>query len=1628
MSSYIYRDARRLIVSHALAALTDEQRDLRTVLETEQAALQTDDWTVQDRTYLAVGADWLWSIRLTLKDLVDDDPALLAFGRTATLSGAQAAAIETIPHGPGGSPFDYLDQVRSVIDQDETIFMELIYAAHRRWILQSDAEQLYPFDDVGVLLPLRLETLFDEPNSHANDDMTRWKLSLRVIPDEVSICRDNAHVSEGEGKALIAFWQAIKRSGDPNEEWLEGESAGIAWKQLCVQVTPERAAWLVATIEPRLEEETVVLNLPPDMPQEVQPNRVGGMPPELHIVATTTEIIDGATRHTIGRLPMDEGKQIDAEALTLPLPGKVQDKERWWASWQTAKAVGLGGEWLLPEGMTPQTIRALYVVGIGDEAPDAHFKAQVDAGEIGILHLGTPTNTIRGQAAADAGKNANDWRKIAQLRLRQRLDPQQNLAMDAGRVLQQQLTGNSNTLPFFPGADAADETQESQRMVQALWPALGGHWLHDLWQVGDTAFRVGFWAYSYLCPEGPLMPLRIGDQPYGLLPVTALSQWEADATFQAELTAQRRVEMAMASALTELRGQWASVVREKRSVVGKSTDQFIELLGQDAVSSNYIWRQFAPAWVQIAPYQLNAGQRQEFVERALRAYEAAIRWLNRKPATPYLANGFWWRNSLPLVQPTRMIYRHRRGEMRERVSLPVFLSLLFDFSLEEEQQNYDLEEIFKRWWVLDRHGEYQLSTLPDSLLIRLLIYACQTAFQWRRTPSGSRSEQLVLEIQQKAALTLAETIDDEAWSGTERDPFNDQEPIFTLNIPDERRTQLERTLRATLDSAAQRIDPWITGFAWQRLKQHSSSPRHVHRLGVYGWVDGPFIGHPGPTDAGRLHTPSYNQTLAALILRDKFLSSTRAATTNESGSNPWEMHITASKARVAEEIAEEVRMGFHIYEIVGRHVENIIGRYQTVKELRTSDRYAMRPERRDPNEVCNGNAALPGLLAGDPAFPINDDQKRALQLLSDALDTYGDLLMADGVMQLVNRQVDRAAETMEAAAGFSRPPSFEFMRTPPSGYQLESLVASTLPFVSFQSLATNASPGQLADPSVAAFIESRLGDNWIWHAINADDDTVLGTVTLAALGLSPIDTLALSDDLLCELARRKLGLPLVYISESHNRAWLARDAQNNPLGSTTLVELNLPPEMLAAMEDSALHKRVRTLLDVTEDAFVEEIVLVDSRLWIARDENGTLLGMASPDTLGLPLAEVNALDLHRRVRQKIGKPQVRINAPRQHQLAQQLVAALGNRPATGRDFMSDATAQQNVDANIYDELRGRYENLYTACQQMITDLRNTAADDIKRADVLRRALAWGVTPVSELADREALMAAMLGIGPAKQATPLSTLTETAAKALEDRLNAAPKPADLAQTAQISIPLRDHEKFKQRQIPDGIPTLAHALASLASSNGKLAILACWPNDTLICHTNLAIEQTEQTLDEKWLTVVAAPRANLARLEALQLEMNPPLDAWSSSPDDPWQTTQVKENLEQRTTDVVGMKMPRFVAAYGIAEAWAGDKVAVGLMDAFGEAIPLPQRNTMTAFGFNAPSARAPQAILLAVPPKPRQRLYDDLLLQIVEETRELAHARTARIEDLGGLQALTPTMWLQSSGPTRVRLESWPLFE
>jgi hypothetical protein len=117
----------------------------------------------------------------------------------------------------------------------------------------------------------------------------------------------------------------------------------------------------------------------------------------------------------------------------------------------------------------------------------------------------------------------------------------------------------------------------------------------------------------------------------------------------------------------------------------------------------------------------------------------------------------------------------------------------------------------------------------------------------------------------------------------------------------------------------------------------------------------------------------------------------------------------------------------------------------------------------------------------------------------------------------------------------------------------------------------------------------------------------------------------------------------------------------------------------------------------------------------------------------------------------------------------------------------------------------------------------------------------------------------------------------------------------------------------------------------------------------------------------------------------------------------------------------------VAAFGPAgvlnpSADPAATVALGLLDSFGETVPASEHPTGVAFHFDAPGARAPQAILVAVPPAVDVQLDTGALAGIVAETRELAHARMAIPADLDAYAAALPLTLLPADPPAGVRLE------
>lgn len=99
----------------------------------------------------------------------------------------------------------------------------------------------------------------------------------------------------------------------------------------------------------------------------------------------------------------------------------------------------------------------------------------------------------------------------------------------------------------------------------------------------------------------------------------------------------------------------------------------------------------------------------------------------------------------------------------------------------------------------------------------------------------------------------------------------------------------------------------------------------------------------------------------------------------------------------------------------------------------------------------------------------------------------------------------------------------------------------------------------------------------------------------------------------------------------------------------------------------------------------------------------------------------------------------------------------------------------------------------------------------------------------------------------------------------------------------------------------------------------------------------------------------------------------------------------------------------------------DTLAVAVLDSWSEMVPAKRHIVEAAFGFNAPSSRAPQAILLAVPPDELRPLDGETLAHIVLEARQSAHARMATTDDIAPYAALFPFAMLPAQQPTGVSM-------
>ncbi|MFG2076337.1 hypothetical protein [Nonomuraea maritima] len=973
---------------------------------------------------------------------------------------------------------------------------------------QTRLDPLVAGQAVGVLLPLRLETRFSPRASEADP----WRLRVRVHPDPVALAAPPPVPTAAEAELVATCWSRC--AGD-----LSTGAGEAAFRALAQAVGGGRAAYLLRTV-PVVPAGTGFAAWGEYREQGIRAvDHRAALPEVLQLWGRA-----GGGLRLLGELRPDHAgiaAQADFDSSLSSLEQGVMPA-LWWNSYQAAEQVGLATEVILPDG---PHLDVLLVTGLGETSSGDVFRAQADRGVLGVVTPMTPTNTVAGAPAADLGRDPATWLATAR-------------AHGAGTAdgLASWLTGQ----PVLDGVPSADTSLPAAvpPLVAALWPVLWQRWLKDVAGAPHEVLEMGGWAARLLAPFGPVPALRVGDVPYGVLPAADLTAWAGgpvDPPWEAPLV----------TVLNTVLPRWAQAAERGGTAAGADATQLLDILARVPTSRAIGSRKLLPLETVVLLRDLVTGERPQDVLLGWRREAEAVLDLAASLGVPhplraYQAYGYV--RDAPVgkggVRETLHRYLGMQWEPlaadRREDDHPLLVRLVRQSLLLTQAEVARLEN--DRWpswtppYVLPVHDAGQLTRdaargdrvtdLPGYALDRL-------AEQNPPDPRVAAIARQFLDVRQ-AVQQLAELGDALVEGGP-----------------------LAPAVAAVLDSASHRIDPWATAPVTRRLRRLAARgmPR---RLGAYGWVDDlrPADDPTPPTRAGLLHAPGHGQAVAAAVLRDHAV---------HDDDPRWQLTARSDRVRLAARLGADVRLGIHPSEAIGREIERRAGDPALVLELRRL--FPTRPQHAG-RRVCDGFAVLDAPEAGLPAGlgPLDD--------LREVLDTYGDLLVADAVHDVVSGRGAQAQESMEAAAGLGTPPDLRLLRTQREGASVRTTVLVALPL---PAVTDPASPVETADPALAALLRAETGPatDWTWTREGV-------SVTLAELGLDVPDTVLIPRSRLDELAEEVLGGPA-----SGGGAPAARAAADR-LCSLLDAQRGLP-EVIGATGEDELRTRLATLRTAAVD-------------------------------------------------------------------------------------------------------------------------------------------------------------------------------------------------------------------------------------------------------------------------------------------------------------------------------------------------------------------------------------------------------------------------------------------------------------
>ncbi len=955
-----------------------------------------------------------------------------------------------------------------------------------------------------VLLPVRIETRFVAPPVTESNEL--W---IRIFPDDIHTNTHEPVLTHEEISIGETYWKSLAAIAKNNQAESREDEMKIAWAQLKEKITgAQRALWVAKTTKPLNWDNTTVappnkLQFPkqPDVKEYAwtRAPRTQALPDRFVVsIFRNNRMVFEQTGNVIpdtvflGPDPLAAQTAIQKDGDEI----KLNEDIDWMHNFDKAIAIGLGMKIKLQPQMFARgsTIEKISVLGIAHSADAAMGKTILEglfenhhysSNGLSLLPQGTPTNNTETDGSGYT-KNEDHLKK----------------GYYSGEVMVKLPGSDIDYFAKILGVDFSkvEELNHSDlreyanglNMNTALYAATLADFFNEYMKPvvkENDAISIRSFFNSYVSARGPLVPLRVGDQPYGFLLSSDLSRWAEHGS---------KFYSGFSDVLRRLQTVWDGIVNSKNLSVGKGSDSdtLLRILGLQPGSVAFRQRLGNLPDYSYSLVNVNVGDVKKQVLSLNHIIVSFLETLGYRLSVenyyPLIADLIFYSRTTPVSDKKLVMPDVAVSETEQLPLLP------------NSKLNYIAWMAQRATLAALQNVNFDGDTPPRTLLCLLLRHALLTEL----TQSGTKfyaanNHTINTESFQKSLYNFNKNVSDltsyellngeakkldstrfAAIKGNIADYFLDPgiKIPFNQNIQEMKTAmaeiatlstaELEKGLCDFIDLCSYRLDAWQTGlFTRRAIANRNAVPTGVY-IGAYGWIENlqpeaktsvsiesvpdkikPANNVPPvklKENAGFTHVPSLNHATAMGLLLAGYKNHA-----NRSNPDTFAINLSSERTRKALDILQGVSNGQSIEVLLGYQFERAMHDFtssgagnlnQYIYDFR--NKYVVEnisiPQQGSPEaqETINTYPVANGLkivkapiseisaIVTDPA--LLDDVLEIRNKITDLLDACNDVLLAESAYQLTQGNRDRTSAVLNAALLADTPPEIQVTDTPRS--------------------------------------------------------------------------------------------------------------------------------------------------------------------------------------------------------------------------------------------------------------------------------------------------------------------------------------------------------------------------------------------------------------------------------------------------------------------------------------------------------------------------------------------------------------------------------------------------------------------